>query len=66
MMERTAIQLSVGDVIVAPDGTQHTVTDIQRHELEGAWLTIITDTGMKLDKSRNQAKLDTYNVIPAG
>ncbi|ULD39024.1 hypothetical protein [Rhodococcus qingshengii] len=66
MIQRTAIQLSVGDVIVADDGKRHAVTDIQKHGLEGAWLTIVTDTGIKLDKSRVAAKLDTYDVEPAG
>ncbi|GAA3147421.1 MULTISPECIES: hypothetical protein [Rhodococcus erythropolis group] len=66
MIQRSAIQLSEGDVIVAEDGQRHTVTKIQNHGLEGAWLTIITDTGIKLDKSHVAAKLDVYDVEPAG
>ncbi|GAB4972197.1 MULTISPECIES: hypothetical protein [Mycobacterium] len=60
---RQANQLSVGDVIVAPDRTLHTVTHIDIHGLGAAWLTIHTDTGLSLDKTQEDAKLDTYDVL---
>lgn len=64
MEVRTAHQLTPGDVIVAPDGVRHTVAEILHPELERVWLTIVTDTGLVINKSRNDAKLDDYNVIP--
>ncbi|MBM4570176.1 hypothetical protein GS896_25475 [Rhodococcus hoagii] len=63
MMQRTANQLDVGDVIVAPDGAHHTVSSVDRHGLEGAWLTIRTATGLAIDKSRTAASIDTYDVL---
>jgi hypothetical protein len=61
---RSAHQLAVGDVIIAPDGSRHTITEIQHPELERVWLTIVTDTGVSINKSRNDANLDDYNVVP--
>ena len=60
---RQANQLTVGDVIVAPDNTRHTVIHIDVHGLAAAWLTIHTDTGLAIDKSQVDAKLDTYDVL---
>lgn len=57
--------LQTGDVIVAPDQSLHTVTEIQHHGLHAVWLTIITDTNLKLQKSLDQAKLDSYDVLDA-
>nr|WP_155921781.1 hypothetical protein [Mycolicibacterium sp. CBMA 213] len=60
---RQANQLAAGDVIIAPDQSRHVVTDITVHGLAGAWLTITTDTGLRIDKSQDGAKLDTYTVL---
>ena len=64
LFTRQANQLQAGDVIVAPDGSHHTVTEIEHHGLAAAWLTIVTDTGLRLDKSQDYAKLDTYDCLP--
>jgi hypothetical protein len=63
---KQANQLSVGDVIVGPKNSRHVVTEIVHHGLAAAWLSIHTDTGLKLDKSQDEAKLDTYDVLVAG
>lgn len=60
---KQANQLVVGDVIIAPDDSQHVVTEVAVHGLAGAWLTIHTDTGLKLDKSQDEARLDGYDVL---
>ncbi|AOS94741.1 MULTISPECIES: hypothetical protein [Mycobacterium avium complex (MAC)] len=60
---RQANQLAVGDVIIAPDQSRHTVTKIDIHGLAGAWLTVHTDTGLHIDKTQDDAKLDTYDVL---
>ena len=60
---RQANQISVGDVIIAPDQSRHTVTRIDIHGLAGAWLTLHTDTGLRIDKTQDDAKLDTYDVL---
>ncbi|WP_236737423.1 hypothetical protein [Mycolicibacterium llatzerense] len=52
-------------MIIAPDQSRHTVTDVTVHGLAGAWLTITTDTGLQIDKSQAAAKLDTYTVFAA-
>ena len=65
MITRQANQLTAGDIIVAPDGSRHTVTRIDHHGLAAAWLTIHTDTGLVLDKSQDAARLDTYDVVKA-
>lgn len=60
---KQANQLVAGDVIIAPDNSQHVVTEVVVHGLGAAWLTIHTDTGLKLDKTQDAAKLDTYDVL---
>lgn len=60
---KQANQLVAGDIIIAPDKTQHVVTEVVVHGLGAAWLTIHTDTGLKLDKSQEAAKLDVYDVL---
>ncbi len=62
MTTKSAIQLSKGDVIVAPDGSKHTVTEIQHHGLAGVLLTIVTDTGLSIDKTEFDAKADVYEI----
>ena len=62
MITKRANQLHLGDTIVAPDGSRHTVTAIDWHGLAGAWLSIHTDTGLRLDKDQNTASLHTYDV----
>ncbi|WP_346417907.1 hypothetical protein [Mycolicibacterium conceptionense] len=62
---KQANQLNVGDVIIDPSNSRHVVTDIVHHGLAGAWLSIHTDTGLKLDKSQDESKLDTYDVLAA-
>lgn len=59
---KQANQLVVNDVIVAPDGGRHIVNNIVVHGLASAWLTFTTDSGLKIDKSQDDAKLDTYEV----
>ena len=63
MISKQANQLRVGDIIVAPDTSRHTVTRIDHHGLAGAWLTIHTDTGLALNKTPDAARLDSYDVV---
>lgn len=62
-VEKMAHWLQVGDVIVAPDRSQHTVTEIQHHGLAALHMSIRTDTGLLLNKSVDEAKLDWYDVL---
>ena len=64
-VNKLAHWLETGDVIVAPDRSLHTVTEIQHHGLHAVWMTISTDTGLKLQKSLDQAHLDSYDVVVA-
>ena len=66
MICRQANQLRPGDVILAPDSSRHTVTAIEWHGLAGAWLTIVTDSGLRLNKTQDESKLDTYDVLTEG
>ncbi|UCN12769.1 MULTISPECIES: hypothetical protein [Mycobacterium avium complex (MAC)] len=63
VVARQANQLAVGDVIVDAAGDRHTVTEVVVHGLAGAWLSFATDSGLRIDKSQDEAKLDTYNVL---
>ncbi|WP_301851024.1 hypothetical protein [Rhodococcus pyridinivorans] len=65
MVLRTAMELTINDVIIAPDGSRHTVKEIDRPETERAWLTIHTDTKLAISKDKATAGSDTYYVITA-
>ena len=66
---KTAADIVVGDVIVAPDGTQHTVTKLERpgtmnnKGFRPAHTVIHTDTGMRIPKDAQAATTHKYDVI---
>jgi hypothetical protein len=61
---KSALLLREGDVIVAPDGSRHTVVD--RCQLDFNCVSVWTDTGAHLLKSWFEAKADTYDVLVSG
>lgn len=59
--ETSAFLLREGNVIVAPDGGQHTVTG--RYAVDGISLHVDTDTGHHFSYTWYQAKTDIYDVL---
>lgn len=60
IVETTALLLREGDVIVAPDSSEHTVTS--HYQVDGISVSFSTNTGLHLHKTWFEAKSDTYQV----
>lgn len=62
-VSRSAIQLQVGHVIVAPDGGHHTVTTVDHYDV-GLGITVFTtDTGLELSYQGAERRTGMYDVL---
>jgi hypothetical protein len=59
---RSAIQLSIGDRITAPDGAVHTVTGVEHYDVGLGITDIDTDTGIHLTKHGYERMERIYDV----
>lgn len=62
-VSRSAIQLSIGDRIVAPDGAVHTVTSVEQFDLGNGITTFTTDTGIELTKQGYERREPAYDIL---
>lgn len=60
---RSAIQLSVGDRIVAPDGVVHTVTSVEQFNVGNGITAFTTDTGIEITKQGYGRREPAYDIL---